>query len=65
MSNKVTQPPTKTGLPPEYRVTARVPKKLLDRAEKVADAIGVSVSDLVRMSLNRLLPEYDHRKPKL
>ncbi len=46
----------------EPRVSCRVPRKLMNRLERIADANGMDVSDVVRMSLYRVLPEYEQRK---
>jgi predicted DNA binding CopG/RHH family protein len=56
------QTPTKTSLPPDYRVACRVPKKLLTRVKKIARDNGMDVSDVVRMSLYRVLPEYEKQE---
>lgn len=46
----------------EPRVSCRVPRKLMTRLERIASANGMDVSDVVRMSLYRVLPEYEQRK---
>lgn len=43
----------------ETRVSCRVPKKLYNRISKVSRQLGVDASDVVRMALNRALPEYE------
>jgi metal-responsive CopG/Arc/MetJ family transcriptional regulator len=43
----------------ESRVSCRVPRKLMRRLEKVARTNGMDVSDVVRMSLYRILPQYE------
>lgn len=45
----------------EPRVSCRVPRKLMNRLEKIAAANGVDVSDVVRMSLYRVLPTYEQK----
>ncbi len=62
MSNELPKPPTKTGQPKEPRVSCRVPRKLLNRLGKIARANGMDVSDVVRMSLYRILPEYEKKE---
>ena len=49
----------KNKLAKEPRVSCRVSRPLMNRLEKVADANGIDVSDVVRMALNRILPEYE------
>ena len=43
----------------EPRVSCRVPRKLYNRIGKVSRQLGVDASDVVRMALNRALPEYE------
>lgn len=43
----------------EPRVSCRVSRQLMERLEKIAVRNGIDVSDVVRMSLNRVLPEYE------
>jgi hypothetical protein len=43
----------------EPRVSCRVPPKLMNRLIRIAKANGMDVSDVVRMSLYRILPSYE------
>lgn len=43
-------------------MSCRVPRKLLNRLGKIARANGMDVSDVVRMSLYRILPEYEKKE---
>ena len=56
------QTPANTRSPADYRVACRVPKKLLTRVKKIARDNGMDVSDVVRMSLYRVLPEYEKKE---
>lgn len=62
MSNTLGQSPTNTKATTDYRVACRVPKKLLNRVKKIARQNGMDVSDVVRMSLYRVLPEYEQKE---
>lgn len=62
MSNELVKLPMKSGKSKEPRVSCRVPRKLLTRLEKVAAQNGIDVSGLVRMSLYRVLPEYEKQE---
>ncbi len=53
-----------TNQPEEFRVSCRVPKALRKRLQKIAKATGVSESDIVRMGLNKFLPEYEKQMEK-
>ena len=48
-SNQVKQP----------RVNCRVPLKLYLRINKIAEKLGVDASDVVRMGLNQVLPNFE------
>lgn len=52
-----------TQKPKEPRVSCRVSPKLMRRLERVARANGIDVSDVVRMALNRTLPQYETAQP--
>lgn len=54
--------PIKSGQSKESRVSCRVPRKLMIRLEKIARSNGMDVSDVVRMSLYRVLPEYEKQE---
>lgn len=43
----------------EYRVSCRVPRKLYNRINKIAQRLGVDASDVVRMGLNQVLPSFE------
>lgn len=62
MSNRATKTPTKASRPKEPRVSCRVPRRLIVRLGKIARANGMDISDVVRMSLYRVLPEYEKRE---
>lgn len=62
MSNEASNPPMKTGKSKEPRVSCRVPRKLINRLKKIARNNGMDVSDVVRMSLYRVLPEYEKKE---
>lgn len=49
--------PTKSTKEP--RVSCRVTPELMGRLERIAAANGIDVSDVVRMALNRALPNYE------
>lgn len=46
----------------EPRLSVRVSEELVRRVEKIAVANGISVADVVRMALNRGLPEAGKKK---
>lgn len=50
-------PPAETAK--ELRVSCRAPKEMVEDVERVAKAIGVSESDIVRMAIKRYLPEIE------
>lgn len=43
----------------EFRLTARVDAKTKKRFEKVSEQTGLSSSDLLRIGLLKLLPEFE------
>jgi len=43
----------------DIRVSCRVPLKLKRRLARIAKANGIDESDVVRMALNRVLPQYE------
>ena len=62
MSSEPQKTPMKPSKAKEPRVSCRVPRKLILRLEKIARANGMDVSDVVRMSLYRVLPEYEKQE---
>ena len=46
----------------EPRVSCRVPRKTLTKLERIARSNGISVSDVVRMSLSKALPDYETKQ---
>lgn len=59
MSRQSVEHPNKINQVKEPRVSCRVPRPLMTRLEKIATANGIDVSDVVRMALNRVLPEFE------
>ena len=59
MSRQTVEHHNKNNTAKEPRVSCRVSRPLMNRLEKIANANGIDVSDVVRMALNRVLPEFE------
>ena len=59
MSRPNIESTNKTKPAKEPRVSCRVPRPMMNRLEKIAVRNGIDVSDVVRMALNQVLPEYE------
>lgn len=59
MSNTHKTSTNKTKPVSTPRLNCRVPKKLYNRVNNIADRLGVDASDVVRMAFNQVLPSYE------